>query len=62
VNESITKVINTLNIHNHGAHTAEQVISRGIIRSSLNGKANDDLHILPSKLIRRDLQNMEDFR
>jgi len=38
------------------------VISREIIRSSLKLKANYDLHIiLPSKLIRCDLQNMEDI-
>jgi hypothetical protein len=60
VNESITRVINTSNEHNHEAHT-DQVISREIIRSSLKRKANDDWHILPSKLIRRDLQNMEDI-
>jgi len=60
VNESITKTINTSNKHKHEAHT-DQVISREIIRSSLKRKANDDLHILPSKLIRRDLQNMEDI-
>ena len=55
----MAKIINTLNTHNHEAHT-DQVISREIIRSSLKRKANDDLHILPTKLIRRDLQNMED--
>jgi len=54
------KVINTSNTHNHEKHT-DQVISREIIRSSLKRKANDDLHILPSKLIRCDLQSMEDI-
>jgi hypothetical protein len=60
VNESIAKVINISNKHNHEAHT-DQVIFREIIRSFLKRKANDDLHILPSKLIRSVLQNMENI-
>jgi len=53
------KVINTSNTHNHKPHN-DQVNSRETIGSSLKRKANNDLHILPSKLIRRNLQIMED--
>lgn len=54
------KVISMSNTHDHEPYS-DQVISREIIRSSVKRKANDNLHMMPSKLIRRDLRSMNDI-
>lgn len=54
------KIINVSNTHDHGGYT-DPVISREIIRSSVKRKANDKSHVMPNKLIRRNLQNMNDI-
>lgn len=59
VNNSF-KVISMSNTHDHKPYS-DQVISREIVRSSVKRKASDNLHIMPSKLIRRDLKNMDEI-
>lgn len=57
VNESY-KILKMTNTHTHDEYD-NRTIHREVVRSNLKRRAEEDLHIKPNKLIRRELQNTD---
>jgi len=57
VNESY-KILKITNTHTHDEYD-DRTIHREVVRSNLKRRAEEDLHIKPNKLIRRELKNNE---
>lgn len=55
INESY-KILKMTNTHTHEEYD-DRTIHREVVRSNLKRRAEEDLHIKPNKLIRRELKN-----